>query len=265
MVWQISLKSFWPSSQHDGIEQRRAGAMSVRCDDVTAAESEGLDQPHLSACRRSAGAKLSPRRAIACLGRSIKMGWSGGAAKGTPMRISAAVLGAVLVAASALPSSATVRIANDPGGEIGPYLDRLETLRKSGQNVVIDGSCLSACTMVLGVIPRDHLCVTSRARLGFHAAWRPDEAGRHVVSPDGTDLLMTTYPQEIRDWIARRGGLSPRLIYLAGSELASMYPACGHAHNEVAAGTSSPEHLLSKPVTSSFASGRRGARNPLHP
>jgi hypothetical protein len=181
------------------------------------------------------------------------------------MRISAAVLSAALVTASALPCSATVWITNDRGGEIGPYLDRLETLRKSGQNVVIDGPCLSACTMVLGVIPRDHLCVTSRARLGFHAAWRPDEAGRQIVSPDGTDLLMNAYPQEIRDWIARRGGLSPRLMYLAGSELASMYPACGNARNEVAAGAPVPAQFLIRPSTSSFASGHRGARNPLHP
>jgi hypothetical protein len=181
------------------------------------------------------------------------------------MQISAAVLGAALVAAAALPSSATMLITNDAGGEIGPYLSRLETLRKSGQNVVIDGPCLSACTMVLGVIPRDRLCVTSRARLGFHAAWRPDEAGRQVVSPDGTDLLMNTYPQQIRDWIARRGGLSPRLMYLAGSELASMYPACGRARNEVATGTSAPGHVLFRPFTSSFASGHREARKPLKP
>jgi hypothetical protein len=181
------------------------------------------------------------------------------------MRISVAVLGAALVAACASPSSATVRITSDPGGEIGPYLDRLETLRNSGQNVVIDGPCLSACTMVLGLIPRDHLCVTSRARLGFHAAWRPDEAGRPVVSPDGTDLLMKAYPQEIRDWIARRGGLSPRLMYLGGSELASMYPACGHARNEVAAGEPVAPQFLVRPSTSSFASGHRGARNHLHP
>src|SRR5437016_12567449 len=163
------------------------------------------------------------------------------------MRISAAVLGAALVAAFAVPSYATVRITSDPGGEIGPYLNRLEALRKSGENVVIDGTCLSACTMVLGVIPRDHLCVTSRARLGFHAAWRPDEAGHQVVSPDGTDLLMNVYPQEIRDWIARRGGLSPRLRYLAGGELASMYPTCERERNAVAAGPGGPGRFLFRP------------------
>jgi len=80
--------------------------------------------------------------------------------------------------------------------------------------------------MVLGVIPRDHLCVTPRARLGFHTAWRPDSAGRPVVSRDGTELLMNVYPEPVRAWIARRGGLSPRMKYLEGHELTSMYPVC---------------------------------------
>jgi hypothetical protein len=80
--------------------------------------------------------------------------------------------------------------------------------------------------MILGVIPRDHLCVTHRARLGFHAAWRPDQAGRAVMSRDGTELLMSVYPQQVRNWITRRGGLTPRMMFLSGRELSSMYPSC---------------------------------------
>jgi hypothetical protein len=85
---------------------------------------------------------------------------------------------------------------------------------------------------VLGVIPRDHLCVTPRARLGFHTAWRPDQSGRPVVSRDGTQLLMEVYPQSVRNWIARRGGLSPHMMYLSGRELSSMYPACQRGESE---------------------------------
>ena len=77
------------------------------------------------------------------------------------------------------------------GGQIGPYLDRLSVLRNSGERVIIDGPCLSACTMVLGVIPRDRICVTRRARLGFHAAWNPGTDGRPVPNRDGTQLLMS--------------------------------------------------------------------------
>jgi hypothetical protein len=182
------------------------------------------------------------------------------------MRISAVVLGAVLAAAFVSPSSATVRITSDPGGEIGAYLQRFESLRLSGQNVVIDGTCLSACTLVLGAIPRDHICVTSRARLGFHTAWRPDELGRPVVSRDGTDVLMTNYPPQIRNWIGRHGGLSPRLMYLTGSELASMYPACPEGERGIVAGANvGPSHALSRPLTSNFASSRKAGRRPIHP
>jgi hypothetical protein len=38
--------------------------------------------------------------------------------------------------------------------------------------------------------------------------------------------LMDNYPQQVRDWIARRGGLTPHMIFLSGRELASMYPTC---------------------------------------
>jgi hypothetical protein len=141
------------------------------------------------------------------------------------MYIGAARIVAIMMAMAVSPASATKRISDDPGGQLGPYLQRLAALRNSGEKVVIDGRCLSACTMVLGAIPRDHICVTSRAQLGFHAAWRP-EAGRQVTSSEGTQLLMDNYPEPVREWIARRGGLTPRMIYLAGRDLASMYPTC---------------------------------------
>src|ERR1700741_3506814 len=87
-------------------------------------------------------------------------------------------------------ASATVRIAGDTGGQIGPYLNRFEAMRKSGERVVIDGPCLSACTMVLGAIPRNRICVTARARLGFHAAYDLDQSGAEVTNRGGTSLLM---------------------------------------------------------------------------
>jgi hypothetical protein len=181
------------------------------------------------------------------------------------MRVSAAVLGVLLVAVAASPSLSAVRITSDPGGQIGPYMAKLDALRNSGQSVIIDGPCLSACTMVLGVIPRDHLCVTPRARLGFHAAWRLNEAGRQVTSPDGTELLMSAYPQPVRDWIARRGGLSPHLIYLTGDELASMYPVCQQGQSVAAGGEPGPERVLLSPRSSSFASGGNLPQKRFHP
>ncbi len=138
----------------------------------------------------------------------------------------AAVLGVGLTALVVSTASATVRIRGDAGGQIGPYLEAMVAIRGSGERVIIDGPCLSACTMLLGVIPRERICVTPRARLGFHAAWHPGKKGRPVTSREATRLLMAIYPQHVRSWIHSRGGLSRRMLYLSGRELASMYPTC---------------------------------------
>jgi hypothetical protein len=185
------------------------------------------------------------------------------------MRASMAAIAATLATVLTLPASATVRIASDSGGQIGPYLEKLETLRNSGQNVIIDGPCLSACTMVLGVIPRDRICVTQRALLGFHAAWKPDADGHQVTNQEGTELLMSRYPEQVREWIVQHGGLSPRMIYLAGHDLAAMYPSCQRdAGTETIRSRWSPSRGgLPHPAYSGFAQGadRAGgtARHPM--
>jgi len=142
------------------------------------------------------------------------------------MRLAALLFGAVLTALSGLSASAAVRITGDNGGQIGPYLEQLVAIRESGQQVIIDGPCLSACTLVLGVIPRERICVTRRARLGFHAAWHHAENGRIATNRGGTQLLMAVYPQNVKNWISRRGGLTREMKYLTGRELASMYRTC---------------------------------------
>ena len=136
------------------------------------------------------------------------------------------VLGILLLCAGVAESFATVRIAGDRGGRIGTYLQAFAMLRSTGENVVIDGSCLSACTLILGILPSGQVCVTRRARFGFHAAWRPDHRGRPVSSAVGTQVLMEVYPPKVRSWIRRKGGLSRRMIYLQGRDLAAIYPRC---------------------------------------
>jgi hypothetical protein len=123
-------------------------------------------------------------------------------------------------------ADAVVRISRDHGGQIGPYLYAFAVLRSIGESVIIDGPCLSACTLVLGVLPKEKICVTPRARLGFHAAWERDRQGRKKISKAGTEVVMKIYPPEIRSWIQKNGGLNDKLIYLQGPELATMYQAC---------------------------------------
>jgi hypothetical protein len=142
------------------------------------------------------------------------------------MRIRSLLLCVAVLASGITSASATMRIAEDRGGQIGHYLQAFAMLRTSGESVVIDGDCLSACTLVLGLIPREHICATPRARFGFHAAWMPDVDGRPVTSPLGTQALWNIYPPSVRHWINRHGGLSRRMIYMEGRSLSGIVSSC---------------------------------------
>jgi hypothetical protein len=133
---------------------------------------------------------------------------------------------AALLLAGVGTSHAAVRIADDRGGRIGTYVDKYQDLRNSGQAVIIDGLCASACTIVLGAIPRDKICVTSHATLGFQAAWDFDASGRAITNQEATQMLYSMYPSPVRRWISARGGLTPHMIFLRGKELQSIYQPC---------------------------------------
>jgi hypothetical protein len=136
------------------------------------------------------------------------------------------LLATLIVCSMLATASADVRIRASKGGQIGEFLQMFMTVRESGERVVIDGPCFSACTLVLGVVPKERICVTPRAVLGFHAAWMPTERGRTVTQPVATRLMMDLYPSEVRSFIKRRGGLNSHLILLRGRELAALYPRC---------------------------------------
>lgn len=151
----------------------------------------------------------------------------------------AAALVVVSVAAfgGSKPASATMWISEDRGGQIGHYLQTFAAVRQSGERVIIDGNCLSACTIILGVVPRDRICATPRARLGFHAAWMPDETGHPVTSPMGTQALWNIYPPHVRRLINRHGGLSRTMIYVQGRELAALVSPCDSASRRAGRGS----------------------------
>ena len=147
------------------------------------------------------------------------------------MRWKAVLAGALASAVMTLfaigTASADVRITNDPGGEVSSYIQKFQEMRASGERIVIDGPCLSACTLLTGLMPRDHVCVTSRAVLGFHAASYFDDASSSLVpTKEGSRVVMRLYPAAIRAWIGRHGGLTPTLVLLRGRELAALYPSC---------------------------------------
>ena len=121
-----------------------------------------------------------------------------------------------LVLALTAPAAADFRITRDHGGLIDQYKARYTRIRDKGERVVIDGICNSACTLLLGMVPLNQVCVTPRASLGFHQAYYDKSwtAGMRVTSISGTAELMSVYPPMVRAWINRHGGLSPQMKQL---------------------------------------------------
>jgi hypothetical protein len=143
------------------------------------------------------------------------------------------ILASVLLVLASLPVSAPAladyRITRDFGGLVEQYKAKYAKIRERGERVIIDGICNSACTLVLGIVPLNKVCVTPKASLGFHAAYY-DTAytfGTKVTSYAGTADLMSYYPASVKAWIARKGGLTPEMKRLKnGPELWAVIDPC---------------------------------------
>src|SRR5262245_44401278 len=68
----------------------------------------------------------------------------------------------------------TIDVYDNHGGSAAQYHARWAALAARDVSVRIVGPCQSACTILLGHIPRSKICVTPAARFGFHLARRQD-------------------------------------------------------------------------------------------
>src|SRR5262249_60076280 len=85
----------------------------------------------------------------------------------------------------ALPARAeTIDVFDNHGGSAPQYNARWAAEAARGVSVRIVGPCQSACTVLLGHIPRSRICVTPQARFGFHLARREQS----------TAILWNAYP-----------------------------------------------------------------------
>ena len=130
---------------------------------------------------------------------------------------------------AATPAYAVLHITRDHGGYVEEYKARYKRIRDSGERVVIDGICNSACTLVFGIVPMNKICVTPKASIGVHQAYY-DKAftfGIKVTSADGTSDLISYYPDPMKDWIRRNGGLTTEMKKIKnGEELWKIVDPC---------------------------------------
>jgi hypothetical protein len=127
-----------------------------------------------------------------------------------------AVLASFLFFAPPVANAETVQIIDDRGGLIIAYQMQWAMLAPQSVNVQIKGHCVSACTILLGYIPRERICVSSGASLGFHLA----------TPAFVTEDLLRVYPLDIRLWIEQHGGLTHQIIWLQAPDIYGYFQRC---------------------------------------
>ena len=127
------------------------------------------------------------------------------------------LLGALALSMLAFSARAeTINVFDNHGGSVAEYDARWTDLARRGVSVRITGPCQSACTVLLGHIPRDHICVTPAASFGFHLA--------HL--PQATTTLWAAYSSDIKAWINAHGGLTQNFIWMRAPDTYNYFHKC---------------------------------------
>jgi hypothetical protein len=122
-----------------------------------------------------------------------------------------------LMCSLAVPALAeTIDVYDNHGGSVFQYNARWVGLAARGVDVRIVGPCQSACTILLGHIPRNKICVMPSARFGFHLARRED----------ATQMLWGAYQADIRSWINAHGGLQKNFIWMGAPDVYRYFKRC---------------------------------------
>jgi hypothetical protein len=126
-----------------------------------------------------------------------------------------------LVLLLASPAYATVYLNHNPGGNVGEFMQDVESVGQSGDNVVINGACASSCTLYLALGSR--VCVTTGAVMGFHSPFYPiPDGSRGHTARDAIPVFMSSYPPALQAWINAHGGLTARPLLLKGTQLVKL-------------------------------------------
>jgi hypothetical protein len=133
------------------------------------------------------------------------------------MRVRQWLLAAILALVPSLASAETIDVHDDLGGFVFMYQAKWEKLAAQNVDVRVSGRCTSACTILMGYIPRKDICVTENGSFGFHLA----------TMQFATDQLWKAYPEDIRAWITKNGGLQfIKIMWLQAPEIFHYFKKC---------------------------------------
>jgi|SRR5581483_4280650 len=123
---------------------------------------------------------------------------------------------AFLLCATVATRAETIDVSDSHGGLVASYDARWAELAAKGVNVRVVGPCQSACTVLLGHIPHDRICVTPQAAFGFHLA----------KTARSTATLWGAYSSDIQAWINQHGGLTGQFIWMRAPDTYRFFHKC---------------------------------------
>ena len=119
-------------------------------------------------------------------------------------------------------------IEGSGGGDVNDFQLKALDLLAKGTPVIIDGPCLSACTILVD-IDRANVCITTQAIFGYHKA-----AQYNVLLGTKTEFNINYETPGLNEYIKSRGGLpSPddaNLMLMTFEQAKHFYKPCHGAH-----------------------------------
>jgi hypothetical protein len=136
------------------------------------------------------------------------------------LRVLLVVTAIVMAAVLHKPASAD-RIGNDSGGVLIEYALRVAKANEQGRRIEFHSRCASACTLYLS-LPKERLCIGKGASFAFHAPY----GRRAKSSARAKAFFQSKYPDWVRTWINRNGGLSSKSLIMPGTYAVRFLNGC---------------------------------------
>ena len=117
-----------------------------------------------------------------------------------------------------------IHIGKDYGGNVLEYIEKYSEWREGDMKVRVDGLCISACTLMLGLLPKKNVCADDTAHFGFHSA-------RYATGEfawEATRLIWNTYPEKVKKmlidkgWNGEENTAHNELVWLKGTDILPM-------------------------------------------
>jgi hypothetical protein len=147
-------------------------------------------------------------------------------------------LAGLLMLCALSPAPAKTVITYDEGGVIVDFIKKYSDMRDRGEKVVVDGPCISSCTLLLGLLRPENYCATDSAVFGFHSASlkiKPGDDKPPVFqhASEMSTLMFDLYPGKVRSLLTRLGwngdkqdNAHPEVIWVKGKQMRLFVRPC---------------------------------------